>query len=85
MVDTSYVWFRCIDWVLYRQRNGLPVRRLNDEDTCPAAIDTRFNVARDHASDSAHWGLQGGGRLLSMGHMIVDWARTPQFSARMSS
>lgn len=42
----SYAWWRAIDWILYRQSQGLPVGRMNTADENPAAIDARFRAAR---------------------------------------
>lgn len=74
---SSYLWYRCIDWVLYRQRQGLPVKRLNDEDDCPAAIDARFAAARDFAKDRNNWNPQADINLLCKGQTIENWERTP--------
>lgn len=79
----SYVWHRCIDWVLYRQRRGLPVKRMNEKDDCPAAIDARFSAARDYSSTRANWNPNADGRLLSIGDTIERWERTPAQEAEI--
>lgn len=46
-----YMWWRCVDWVLYRLRNGMPVKRANSDDDCPAEIDARFKAAQRTYAD----------------------------------
>jgi hypothetical protein len=81
----SYVWYRCIDWVLWRQANGLPVKRCGTDDTVPAAINARYNAARDLWKRPHTWHTENiDGGELSMGNMIADWERTPAEEAELA-
>ncbi|HEU5102313.1 MAG TPA: hypothetical protein VFU22_24995 [Roseiflexaceae bacterium] len=79
----SFVWWRCIDWVLWRQANGKPVKRCGTDDDCPAAIDARFTAARDYAKNSKNWSLHFDARLLNIGRTIEMWERTPEEQPRI--
>lgn len=78
-----YVWARCIDWVLWRQAHGKPVNRMGDKDDCPAAIDARYNAAREYSSNSSNWGTRTDVGLLSAGRTIEEWERTPEQAAEL--
>lgn len=80
----SYTWYRCIDWVLWRQANGLPVKRLNDDDDTPAAINARWNAARELLNRPHTWHSDNvSGREIGMGQTIADWERTPEQRAEL--
>lgn len=77
----SYIWYRAIDWVLWRQANGLPVKRCGDDDSMPAELNARFSAARDYGRDSENWKPSPDGRLIALGRMITEWERTPEEEA----
>jgi hypothetical protein len=74
----SFVWYRAIDWVLWRQAHGKPVKRCGDEDDCPAAIDARYDQARALSSNIANYGphtTDADVSLLCAGEMICTRLR----------
>jgi hypothetical protein len=79
----SFTWYRCIDWVLWRQAQGKPVQRCGTDDTCPATIDARFSAARDYSSNSANWHPNTDGKLIAVGGTIERWERTPEQQAEI--
>jgi len=84
----GFVWHRAIDWVLWRQAHGKPVKRCGDEDDCPAAIDARYNAARDFAANLANFSPSSSERdvgLLCAGEMIAHWERTPAEDAALAA
>lgn len=79
----SFTWYRCIDWVLWRQAHGKPIKRCGADDDCPAAIDARFSAARDYNSNRANWNPDADGHMLCIGNMIKEWERTPEEQAKI--
>lgn len=83
----SYVWYRCIDWVLWRQAHGKPVKRCGTADDCPAAIDARYSQARALSSNRANYraaATDADMALLCKGEMIEKWERTPKEEAELN-
>jgi hypothetical protein len=84
----GYVWARCIDWVLWRQAHGKPVKRCGDEDDCPAAIDARYQAARVLSSTLENYraaATVADVGLLCAGELIERWERTPEQQAQIDT
>jgi len=79
----SYMWWRCVDWVLYRQRNGMSVLRCNGADDCPAEIDARFKAAQRTYARPGTWPEAVDGHEVSMATAMDDWDRTPEQRAEL--
>lgn len=81
-----YVWMRCIDWVLWRQAHGKPVKRLADADDTSIELDARHDAARLLAGDLTNYGPDTPDDLvytLCAGEMIERWERTPEQEAQI--
>jgi hypothetical protein len=81
-----YAWVRCIDWVLWRQAHGKPVKVLGEPDCTSPAIDARYSQARDKSKDIANYRAAATTtdvHLLSAGEMIEKWERTPEEEAKI--
>lgn len=80
----SYAWHRCIDWVLWRQAQGLPVKRCGDQDDVPATIDARYSAARDYSKDDRNIPTTPADVYLQCaGETIERWERTPEQQAEI--
>jgi hypothetical protein len=75
---TSYIWYRAIDGVLWRQSHGKPVKVLADPDHDSAAIDARYDAAREFASDAncTPYTTETDVHLLCEEQIIKGWERT---------
>jgi hypothetical protein len=81
-----FIWARCIDWVLWRQAHGKPVKVLGDPDRTSATIDARYDAARDFATNPANFSPSSSDRdvaLACAGGIIRQWERTPEEQARI--
>lgn len=71
---TWFIWWRAIDFVLYRQRSGLPVMPAGDRDTVPAALNAHFEAA---ARQLAQRGAAlPEGRALNIACAVERWKRS---------
>jgi hypothetical protein len=81
-----YAWLRCVDWVLWRQAHGKPVKVLGDPDRTSAAIDARYDAARVLSSNLENYRAattETDMHLLCAGDMIERWERTPEEEAEI--
>jgi hypothetical protein len=78
----NFVWWRCVDWVLYRLAHGLPVQRMNTDDDVPAAINAQFEEAKTRMYRARTTGERMSDIFprkwdLSNATTIERWERTP--------
>jgi hypothetical protein len=80
-----YAFIRAIDWVLWRLAHGKPVKVLGAPDRTSAAIDARFDAAREFASpkNCSPCSTDADVHLLCAGQMIQQWERTPERQAQI--
>lgn len=83
-----YLFLRTIDWVLWRQAHGKPVKTLAQPDRDSAVFDARHDAARVLASDLTNYGPHTPDDLvytLCAGEMIEQWERTPEEKAQIDA
>jgi hypothetical protein len=81
-----YTWLRAVDWVIWRLGHGKPVKVLGDPDRTSAAIDARYDAARDFASpkNCMPYSTEADVALACAGGMIRQWERTPAEDAALA-
>jgi hypothetical protein len=82
-----YAWMRAVDWVLWRQAHGKPVKVLGDPDRTSAAIDARYDAARAFNANPANFtphSTEADVVLACAGAMIEQWERTPEQEAQIA-
>jgi hypothetical protein len=81
-----YAWLRCVDWVLWRQAHGKPVKVLGEPDRTSAAIDARYDAARDFArpDNCSPYSTERDVALVCAGQIIKQWERTPAEQAEIA-